>query len=128
MIMPHARHRGGHAAGFLPVQRSHAFIARIRGDVMGRVRQILLAGTGLATSTPPASLTLASGDPAMSLAQAGPTPEQEKDKEQDQKKKPPGPPQPPAAQQPRPPAPAQPPAVQAPKPSEPAQIPPPGPP
>src|SRR5712672_2521067 len=115
--MPQVRHRGGHAASF----QSHVTatrVARISGDVMGRVSRIFLAGTVLATFIPLASFDVARADPAMRLAQAPLTPEQQRELEEQKKKAP-------AA---RPPAPAQPPAVQAPKPpGPPAQVPPAGP-
>src|SRR5258708_39840391 len=116
--MPQVRHRGGHAASFQS-DPTATRAARIRGDVMGRVSRILLAGTVLATFIPLASFDIARADPALRLAQVPLTPEQQKELEERKKKAP-------AA---RPPAPAQPPAVQPPKPpGPPAQVPPAGPP
>src|SRR5258705_396568 len=116
--MPQVRHRGGHEASFQS-DPTATRAARIRGDVMGRVSRILLAGTVLATFIPLASFDVACADPALRLAQVPLTPEQQKELEEQKKKAP-------AA---RPPAPAQPPAVQPPKPpGPPAQVPPAGPP
>src|SRR3981189_2631855 len=101
--MPQVRHLGGHAASFQS-DPTATRAARIRGDVMGRVSRILLAGTVLATFIPLASFDVPCGDPALRLAQRPPTPERQKAREEEKKK----------ARAAGPPAPAQPPAVQPP--------------